>query len=135
MIDRLRFLVLGAGATLALGLAACGNGAPETSASGSGGGSCPGTASGSGSGTADVKVSATDQLQFTPTTTTAKVGQVVQWTNTGTVLHNITFPAGCLTDAGFQPGATWSIKFTVAGTYNYQCTIHPGMTAKLTVTS
>ena len=135
MIDRLRFLVLGAGATLALGLVACGNGAPETSSSGTGGGSCPGTASASGSGAADVKVSATDQLQFTPGTTTAKVGQVVRWTNTGTVLHNITFTTGCLSDAGFQPGATWSIKFTAAGTYNYQCTIHPGMTAKLTVTS
>ena len=130
---RLRFLLLGAGASLALGLAACGNGAPEASGTG-GGGSCPGTASAS-AGTADANVSATDQLQFTPNTTTVKVGQTVLWKNTGTVLHNITFGTSCLSDGAFQPGGTWSIKFSTAGSYDYQCTIHPGMTAKLTVTS
>lgn len=130
---RLRFLLLGAGASLALGLAACGNGAPEASGTG-GGGSCPGTASAS-AGTADSNVSATDQLQFTPNTTTVKVGQTVLWKNTGTVLHNITFGQSCLNDGAFQPGGTWSIKFSTAGAYDYQCTIHPGMTAKLTVTS
>ena len=130
---RLRFLLLGAGASLALGLAACGNGAPEASGTG-GGGSCPGTASAS-AGTADSNVSATDQLQFTPNTTTVKVGQTVLWKNTGTVLHNITFGQSCLNDGAFQPGGTWSIKFSTAGSYDYQCTIHPGMTAKLTVTS
>ena len=130
---RLRFLLLGAGASLALGLAACGNGAPEASGS-SGGGSCPGTASAT-AGTADSNVSATDALQFTPNTTTVKVGQTVLWKNTGTVLHNITFGQTCLNDGAFQPGGTWSIKFSTAGSYAYQCTIHPGMTAKLTVTS
>ena len=132
-MNRLRLLLLGAGASLALGLAACGNGAPVASGGG-GGGACPGTASAS-AGTADASVSGTDQLQFTPNTTTVKVGQTVLWKNTGTVLHNITFGQGCLTDGAFQPGGTWSIKFTQAGTYDYQCTIHPGMTAKLTVTS
>lgn len=137
MIDRFRLVVLGAGATLALGIAACGNGVPPSSSSGGGsggGGSCPGTTS-AGGGTGDVKVSATDQLQFTPATQTAKVGQAVQWSNVGSVLHNITFETGCLTDTAFQPGATWTIKFTQAGTYSYKCTIHPGMDGKLTVTS
>lgn len=134
-MTRLRLLLLGAGASLALGLAACGNGAPEASGSGGGGGApCPGTASAS-AGTADANVSATDQLQFTPNTTTVKVGQTVLWKNTGSVLHNITFGQGCLNDGAFQPGGTWSIKFTQAGSYDYQCTIHPGMTAKLTVSS
>ena len=130
---RLRCLLLGAGASLALGLAACGNGAPEASGTG-GGGSCPGTASAS-AGTADANVAATDQLTFAPNTTTVKVGQIVLWKNTGSVLHNITFGQTCLNDGAFQPGGTWSIKFTTAGSYDYQCTIHPGMTAKLTVTS
>ena len=134
MIDRLRLLVLGAGASLALGVVACGNGAPAASGSG-GGAACPGTASASGGASPDVNVQATDALQFTPNTSTVKVGQVIQWKNTGSVLHNITFDQGCLNDGAFSPGASWSIKFTAAGTYNYQCTIHPGMTAKLTVTS
>lgn len=136
MIDRFRLVVLGAGATLALGIAACGNGAPASSSSGGGGGggNCPGTAS-AGGGTGDVKVSANDQLQFTPTSQTAKVGQVVQWSNVGSVLHNITFDQGCLTDSSFQPGGTWSIKFSQAGSYSYKCTIHPGMDGKLSITS
>ncbi|HEX6538608.1 MAG TPA: plastocyanin/azurin family copper-binding protein [Candidatus Dormibacteraeota bacterium] len=135
MSHRLRFAVFGAGATLAIVLAACGNGAPATSSSGGGGGGCSAGTASAGTAAADVKVSATDALQFSPATTTAKVGQVVQWTNVGSVLHNITFDTGCLTDGSFQPGATWEIKFTQAGTYNYKCTIHPGMDAKLTVTS
>lgn len=133
MIDRFRLVMLGAGATLAIGIAACGNGAPPSSSSGAGGGgNCPGTAS-AGGGTGDVKVSANDQLQFAPATETAKVGQAVQWNNVGSVLHNITFDQGCLTDTAFQPGGTWTIKFTQAGTYSYKCTIHPGMDGKLTV--
>ena len=131
MSTRLRLAVFGAGGMLALGLAACGNGAPASSSSGTTG--CTAGTASAGSAAADVKVSATDALQFSPTTTTAKVGQVVQWTNTGSVLHNITFDQGCLTDSAFQPGATWEIKFTAAGTYNYKCTIHPGMDAKITI--
>jgi len=133
-MKRLRPLVVGAGASLAIGLAACGNGVPpSTSSGGGGGGSCPGTA-GVSVGTAAVKVSATDALQFSPTSSSAKVGQVIQWTNTGSVLHNITFDeAGCLTDASFSPQSTWEIKFTTAGSYPYHCTIHPGMNGTLTV--
>ncbi|MGH7687688.1 MAG: plastocyanin/azurin family copper-binding protein [Candidatus Dormibacteria bacterium] len=134
MKTHLRFAVFGAGAALALALAACGNGAPETSSSTGGGGCTAGKAS-AGTAAADVKINAEDSLQFAPTSSTAKVGQVVQWTNAGTVLHNITFDQGCLTDSSFQPSATWEITFSQAGTYNYKCTIHPGMDGKLTVTS
>jgi len=133
-MKRLRPLVAGAGASLAIGLAACGNGPPAGSSGGpSGGGACPGQA-GASLGTPAVKLTATDALQFAPTSQSAKVGQVIQWTNTGTVLHNITFDeAGCLTDSAFQPQATWQIKFTQAGSYPYHCTIHPGMDGSLTV--
>ena len=131
-----RPLVAGAGASLAIGLAACGNGVPIAAGGGGGGGaSCPGKA-GASLGSAAVKVSATDALQFAPTSSTAKVGQVIEWTNTGSVLHNITFDeASCLTDSSFQPQGTWDIQFTQPGSYPYHCTIHPGMDGTLTVTS
>jgi len=135
MITRVRAAFVGAAVIGAAGMVACGNGVPESSSGGGGGGGCTvGTAS-AGGGTAQVKIQASDQLQFSPTSQTAKVGQVVQWDNTGTVLHNITFddPASCLTDSAFQPGGTWQIKFSQAGTYTYHCTIHPGMDGKLTV--
>ena len=136
MKTRVRFAVFGSAAALALALAACGNGAPETSSSGGGGGGgCTAGKASAGTAPADVKIAAEDSLQFAPTSITAKVGQVVQWANTGTVLHNITFDQGCLTDSSFQPSATWEITFSQAGTYNYKCTIHPGMDGKLTVTS
>ena len=135
MKTRVRFAVFGAGAAIALALAACGNGAPETSSSGTTGGGCTAGKASAGTATADVKIDAKDALVFDPTSITAKVGQVVQWTNAGTVLHNITFDQGCLTDNSFQPSATWEITFSQAGTYSYKCTIHPGMDAKITITS
>jgi len=130
---RFRGLVVGAGAVLGMGVAGCGNGPPATSSTGTGGAACPGTA-GVTVGTPAVKVDSTDQLMFVPTSSAAKVGQVVQWSNTGSVQHTVTFDtASCLTDASIVPGATWEVKFSKAGTYAYKCTIHPGMNGTLTV--
>jgi len=133
--QRFRPMAAGAAAVLALGLAACGNGPPAASgSSSSSGGGCSAGTAGVNLGSAAVKVAATDQLQFSPSSSSAKVGQIVQWDNSGTVLHNITFDSQpCLTDSSFQPGGKWQIKFTVAGTYAYHCTIHPGMDGSLTV--
>ncbi|MFN2582675.1 MAG: plastocyanin/azurin family copper-binding protein, partial [Candidatus Dormibacteria bacterium] len=130
-MKRLRPLVAGAAASLAVGLAACGNGPPQSSGSSGGGGACPGSA-GASLGSPAVKLSATDSLQFQPSSSSAKVGQVVGWTNTGSVLHNITFDQSCLTDGNFAPQGTWQIKFSQPGTYSYKCTIHPGMDGSLT---
>jgi plastocyanin len=121
----------------ATGIVACGNGAPESSSSGPGPGGCSvGSAGASNLGSAATKVQATDQLQFSPASQTAKVGQVVQWSNTGSVPHTITFDASnaqCLNDQLINPGSTWEVKFTQPGTYTYKCTIHPGMDGTLTV--
>ena len=134
-MKRFRPLALGAGASLTLGLAACGNGPPG--GSGSGGNTCSAGTLVS-SGTAQVKIDANDQLQFVPASDNAKVGQIVQWTNGGTVAHTVTFDssnASCLTDPQIAPGASWEVKFTAAGSYTYKCTIHPGMNGSLTVSS
>jgi len=115
----------------AVALTACGNGVPQQS--GTGGGSSAGTA-GAKLGTAAVKIDATDQLQFSPTAGTATVGQIVQWNNTGSVLHNVTFDSeSSLSDSALAPGGAWQVKFSKAGTYSFKCTIHPGMDGKLTV--
>ncbi|HEY6470430.1 MAG TPA: plastocyanin/azurin family copper-binding protein [Candidatus Dormibacteraeota bacterium] len=39
-----------------------------------------------------------------------------------------------MSDPTLAPGGTCEVKFTKAGTYPNQCTIHPGMTGKLVVT-
>ena len=124
-----------AGVTLALGVAACGNGPPAPSGSAPGG-ACAGTAGGN-LGTSKVTIAATDQLLFAPASQSAKVGEIVEWTNPGTVAHTVTFDAAnasCLSDAQFNPGASWQVKFTQTGTFTYKCLIHqPGMNGSITI--
>lgn len=93
-----------------------------------------GTAQSSGLGTPAESVSATANLTFDPNATTAKVGDVIQWTNTGSVPHNVTFADPTLTSGTLSQGDTWQVKFSAAGTYTYHCTFHPGMDGTITVT-
>jgi plastocyanin len=87
----------------------------------------------SGLGTPAEKVSATAALKFDPTATSAKTGDVIQWTNTGSVAHNVTFTDPTLTSGTLNQGDTWQVKITVPGTYAYHCTFHPGMDGQITV--
>lgn len=88
-------------------------------------------------GTPTQHVAATDQLVFSPATRTVHVGDIVQWTNRGTVPHTITFETQPqLTDpANLAPGDTWEVRVSVPGTYFYYCSIHPGMVGTLVVVS
>lgn len=134
-MSRLRGLVIATCAAVAVLLSACGNGVPSPppAPGGGGGGSSVGSA-GTNLGPPAVNVAATDQLQFSPSSQTAKVGQVIEWKNTGSVAHTITFDtATSLSDPTIAPGGTWEVKFTKPGTYTYKCTIHPGMTGSITV--
>jgi plastocyanin len=130
-------LALASAAAMAALLSACGNGPPSSSETGgSAGGGGGATTQGASLGTADVKVSAGDDLKFTPASTSAKVGQIVEWDNSGSAQHNITFTtasASDATDTSFAAGDKWQVKFTKAGTYDYQCTLHPGMDGKISV--
>ena len=130
-MTRFRPLVLAAGAALAvMGLAGCGNGPPE----GVQAAACTAGTAGASLGTPVVKVAATDALVFDPTTSPAKVGDIIEWDNTGSVAHTITFDScPSLNDDTIAPGGKWQVKITVAGSYSYVCTIHPGMKGTLTV--
>lgn len=113
----------------AVSLAACG-GAETPSSSG---GSTVGVAGGN-LGAPAVKIAATGQLAFDPVMQTAHVGDIVQWSNTGSVEHTITFDSqSALSDPSLQPGGTWEVKFTTAGTYTYHCSIHPSMVGTIVV--
>jgi plastocyanin len=131
----LRVVLAGVGLTVML--AACGNGPPpDTSATSA---ATPGPVVGTvvtAPTTVAAKVIANDTLKFTPATTTVKAGGVVEWSNTGTAPHTITFadPYGSLTDPSFGSGKTYAVQFTVAGKYSYKCTIHPGMVGEIDVT-
>ena len=114
---------------LALGLAACGgsSGGGSTSASTS----APSSSGASGGGVT-IKM---QNIQFSPKDTTVKVGQKVTWTNDDNTDHNVTADSGAdFKSKDFGNGATFEFTPDKAGTIKYVCTIHPGMTATLTVT-
>ncbi len=75
-------------------------------------------------------------LAFHPPAIHAKVGQTVKWTNDDTPPHNVTYVSGPkFTSSGtLNPGATFSLKLTQAGTIHYFCSIHPFMKAVIVVT-
>jgi plastocyanin len=71
---------------------------------------------------------------FSPATITAKVGDVITWTNNDSAPHTATVKsdATCTTE-NLASGASGSITFTTAGSYDYFCKIHPNMTGKVEV--
>ncbi len=87
-----------------------------------------------------LNASGTAANSFTPSTVSAVVGDVIQFTWTYPNPHNVTstsVPAGAATFASgtlSTSGAMFSYTITVAGTYNYQCTLHSGMTGTINVT-
>jgi plastocyanin len=124
-------------AILAAAVAACGSSSPSTSTATQATSSATSAAAGSAGpniGAATETVQATDALKFDPGSVSAHVGDIVKWSNTGTVMHTVTFDGKpSLSDVSLQPGGTWEVKFDAAGTYAYRCTIHPGMTGTVTV--
>ena len=71
---------------------------------------------------------------FSPATITAKVGEVVSWTNNDSAPHTATVKsdATCTTE-NLANGASGGIVFNTAGSYDYFCKIHPNMTGKVEV--
>ena len=126
-----RAAILAGGSALVFGLGACGDSssAPTSVSCGAG------TAAVSQGGSPGATVQATDNLAFTPQNVTVNVGQVLEWKNTGQIMHTITFSGAqsCLTDAALNGGSTWDVTFTQAGTFDFKCTIHPQMTGVVTV--
>jgi heme/copper-type cytochrome/quinol oxidase subunit 2 len=87
--------------------------------------------------TANSNVSETDSLKFQPQNVTVAVGQVVQWTNSGSSVHNVTFDnKGVPASSTMSGGDKYELKFSKPGTYHYVCTFHVsvGMQGTITVT-
>ena len=71
---------------------------------------------------------------FSPATITAKVGDVISWTNNDSAPHTATVKsdATCTTE-NLANGASGGIVFNTAGSYDYFCKIHPTMAGKIEV--
>jgi len=149
------FLGLLAASTAVL-LAACGTGpipgqsststtSTSTSSTSSSGGCSAATAQ------AAVTVDATDALRFVPASVCLKAGGTITWKNVGNIFHTTTDesalaanPANAELPSGatgwnhpLNPGASFSLKLTVPGTYKYFCIPHEtlGMLGQITVVS
>jgi amicyanin len=126
---------------LGLALAACGGSSKSTSSAAT----TPATSTAAASGTTASSTTAAStgstvevtikNLAFSPDTVHAKVGQTVKWTNDDSPPHNVTYVSGpkFTSSTTMNPGATFSLKLTQAGTIHYFCSIHPFMKATIVV--
>ena len=70
---------------------------------------------------------------FSPVLVNLRRDGVVTWVWTlGATDHNVTFSDPLLSSSTLSSG-THSVTFSTAGTFNYACTVHPGMAGSIVV--
>jgi plastocyanin len=76
-----------------------------------------------------------DNFAYAPRTLTVAAGTRVTWVNRDDVPHTVTSTAKPRSfDSGaLDTDATFAFVFTTPGTYEYFCTVHPHMTARVIV--
>ena len=74
-----------------------------------------------------------ENFNFTPADITVAAGTTVTWTNNDDVEHTVTASDNTFGSKALETGASYSFTFKQAGTYTYFCSIHPFMTARVTV--
>lgn len=70
---------------------------------------------------------------FEPAQLTVKAGQTVVWNNADGAPHGIRFANGAGGQDLMLPGQSYSQRFIAPGVYDYVCSVHPYMTARVTV--
>ena len=65
----------------------------------------------------------------------AKVGDVVTWTNSDSAPHAVALDDGScsMSDNIAASGGTRSLKFNVAGSFPFHCSVHPNMKGTITI--
>lgn len=132
----MRTAALGAVSILTLTLAACGGGAassapvPASSAA-----AVPSLAIAACSETKDAGVVAVaiKDFKFNPADISAKVGEVIAFTNDDSAGHTASLVDGSCTTPTIASGTSDGLVFTVAGSYPFQCNIHTNMKGTITI--
>jgi plastocyanin len=70
---------------------------------------------------------------FSPATSSIDVGTTVRWVNEGSNPHNTTGEGGAWQSGNLSPDQEFERTFNTAGTFDYECTLHDGMTGTITV--
>ena len=82
------------------------------------------------SGAAAIKI---DNFTFGPANLTVAAGTTVTWTNNDDVPHTVVSDDKLFKSMALDTDEKFSYTFTKPGTYNYFCSVHPKMTAKIVV--
>jgi plastocyanin len=122
-------------ACVALGLvvAGCGGDDDDDGGGGDGAATTEQPAGGGGGGGGGTEVSM-EGIQFNPAEVTVSAGDTVTWVNNDSVDHDVTadsFSSG--EPGGMASGDTFEHTFDEAGTFEYVCTVHPGMDGTVVV--
>lgn len=75
---------------------------------------------------------------FTPGTIEIETGTTITWTNQSSEVHTVTSgspgsPDGEFDSGNMSAGQEFSHTFEEAGSFDYYCALHPGMTGTITV--
>lgn len=74
-----------------------------------------------------------DNFKFSTASLEVPKGTRVTWTNQDDVPHTVTSTTKAFKSSMLDTGDQFSFTFTDAGTYEYFCSMHPKMTAKVVV--
>jgi plastocyanin len=74
-----------------------------------------------------------DNFSFTPVAVTVKAGTQITWTNRDDIPHTVVSSDNEFKSKALDTDDKFSFTPTKPGTYNYFCSLHPKMTAKVVV--
>ena len=76
---------------------------------------------------------AMDGTAFEPAEVVVRAGDLVEWVNKDPFPHNVSADAAGLHSGDLEPDRTWKYRAVTRGTFQYVCTLHPGMSGVLRV--
>jgi plastocyanin len=76
---------------------------------------------------------AIETLEYLPKTMTVKVGDSLEWVNKDPFPHTATSKMGKFDSRSIEAGKSWKHTVQSKGEFPYVCTLHPTMTATVTV--
>src|SRR5579859_6248399 len=91
------------------------------------GGGSPAVAAAAGNGVT------IDNFSFAPETLTIPVGTKVTWTNKDDIPHTVVESGHKFKSSALDTDESFSYTFDQPGTYEYFCSLHPKMTARIVV--
>lgn len=74
-----------------------------------------------------------DNFSFSPGNVTVPAGTQVRWVNHDDIPHTVASEDGSFKSKALDTDDQFTYTFSKPGTYNYFCSIHPKMTATVTV--